>query len=74
MTKSLCAISYFFMDSNLMPHELVLDAAPFTRKTQDADNIALLVADLVDSHTTSSQLFYSLTTDNAKNVVNAVLH
>jgi hypothetical protein len=49
MTKSLCAISYYFMDSDFKPRELVLDAAPFTRKSHNADNIALLVAGRVDS-------------------------
>ena len=70
-TKSLCAISYHFLDSDLNQRELVLDAAPFSRQTHNAQNIALMVARRVDSHCLESQLLYSVPTASTGNVVNA---
>jgi len=71
LRKSLLAISFFYVDDDLLPQELVLDAIPFSSRSHTSEAVALAVAQRVDSHSTDDQYLFTITTDNALNVANA---
>jgi len=65
--KAMVAVTYHYLDEELVPVETVLDVIP-TFESHTGVNLAVRIAKRVEARTRDNQVLYTATTDNASNV------
>lgn len=71
LQNSFIALVFRWVDKSGSPHEQIFDLIHMGARAHTGANIALLVAERIDRHTTELQFLAGSLTDNARNVINA---
>lgn len=71
LKNSFIALVFRWVDKSGSPHEQIFDLIHMGARPHTGANIALLVAERIDRHTTEQQFLAGSLTDNARNVINA---